>query len=877
MYTDNFEEEILFIPARKDGEACNHLKIVTAFTDVERISSHLIKLFDGRNKEYVSGIKVDIILGMTKGTGLTQKKHDKICSLIKRLNSVSGMPQISCNYIVEGKQVHSKVYVWCRGRKAIEAFNGSANYTMNAFFVRRECMDACNPKEANHYFNSLLPDTINCFDGQIKDKVSFSSKKNVEDDVADTNLENLSWENYRTIEPVDTLEVSLLKADGSDTGYGSGVNWGIRKNGYKRNRNQAYIPYNVADHKDGFFPDINADGTYPVFKVVTKECITYTNRAAEELGKDVDSNRVYFGTIHSFINDFIGSFFSHESILELYWEVYKNQIVERIENVSQNGNWAESNMRYIEKYGGLTPEIVRSNITMISYNQAPFNSLYRGALGHDDLISFTRLAVERFPVIKKKISDKYQVVFIDEYQDTATDVLQIFYSSMIGKKSKLYLLGDKMQQIYRNYNGEFETYFNIFNKSINLSVNYRTTPKIVSILNKIYNDECYKQTAYEKNKDENMDFLPEVRIVTDIEKNVSELMEQYKDSLILYLSNKSRFYNIGVGELYDAYSGMEKYSFGKKYNAVDVLTKEEIRENDALLSFLFTVNIIVDYFTKEFYGEVFRIIRKAGTYFNCEKFIIRKHIDKHLVKDKLDDIVALYNELSTTVDDFLSLCVEKKYIREEFYSAVVEENDYQLVKNVKVQEVKVLADYMSDPKISTQHGVKGESHDTVVFVADNSRSNPVVHMSKFFEMWSNIDITLSEFDAFYYIYSQMLNQIENKIGMKCSQLKADTYISVASIIDEELQAFTKKNETNPYYVQLLKVKMDKYFGKKNVTNVKECLKEGTVYGPLCAYRLFYVGCSRAKRNLVIMINKKDIEGFEDKLRNKLMITGFNVL
>ena len=606
-------------------------------------------------------------------------------------------------------------------------------------------------------------------------------------------------------------------------------------------------------------------------------CITYTNRAAEELGKDVDSNRVYFGTIHSFINDFIGSFFSHESILELYWEVYKNQIVERIENVSQNGNWAESNMRYIEKYGGLTPEIVRSNITMISYNQAPFNSLYRGALGHDDLISFTRLAVERFPVIKKKISDKYQVVFIDEYQDTATDVLQIFYSSMIGKKSKLYLLGDKMQQIYRNYNGEFETYFNIFNKSINLSVNYRTTPKIVSILNKIYNDECYKQTAYEKNKDENMDFLPEVRIVTDIEKNVSELMEQYKDSLILYLSNKSRFYNIGVGELYDAYSGMEKYSFGKKYNAVDVLTKEEIRENDALLSFLFTVNIIVDYFTKEFYGEVFRIIRKAGTYFNCEKFSIRKHIDKRLVKDKLDDIVALYNELSTTVDDFLSLCVEKKYIREEFYSAVIEENDYQLVKNVKVQEVKVLADYMSDPKISTQHGVKGESHDTVVFVADNSRSNPVVHMSKFFEMWSNIDITLSEFDAFYYIYSQMLNQIENKIGMKCSQLKADTYISVASIIDEELQAFTKKNETNPYYIQLLKVKMDKYFGKKNVTNVKECLKEGTVYGPLCAYRLFYVGCSRAKRNLVIMINKKDIEGFEDKLRNKLMITGFNVL
>lgn len=43
--------------------------------------------------------------------------------------------------------------------------------------------------------------------------------------------------------------------------------------------------------------------------------------------------------------------------------------------------------------------------------------------------------------------------------------------------------------------------------------------------------------------------------------------------------------------------------------------------------------------------------------------------------------------------------------------------------------------------------------------------------------------------------------------------------------------------------------MDKYFGKKNVTNVKECLKEGTVYGPLCAYRLFYVGCSQCEKKL----------------------------
>lgn len=289
MYTENFEEQILFAPAKKDGKACNHLKIVTAFTDVERISSHLIKLFDGKNKEYVANIKVDIILGMIRGAGLTLKKHKKICLLLKRLNSVSGMPKVPCRYIVEGKQVHSKVYIWCKGNKAVEAYNGSANYTMNAFFARRECMDSCNPQEANRYYKSLLKDTIDCFDELIKEKVSFSVKRSAEEDIADTNLENLTWEHYQELEPVDSIEVSLLKADGSDTGYGSGVNWGIRKNGYKRNRNQAYIPYNTGDQKTGFFPKKNEDGTYPVFKVVTQDYDAFYMRQAQANGKALET------------------------------------------------------------------------------------------------------------------------------------------------------------------------------------------------------------------------------------------------------------------------------------------------------------------------------------------------------------------------------------------------------------------------------------------------------------------------------------------------------------------------------------------------------------------------------------------------------------
>lgn len=206
------------------------------------------------------------------------------------------------------------------------------------------------------------------------------------------------------------------------------------------------------------------------------------------------------------------------------------------------------------------------------------------------------------------------MIFIDEYQDTVK-CSPYFYTSVAGKKSKLYLLGDKMQQIYRNYNGEFEEEFKRLNKSINLSTNYRTTPKIVSILNAIYNDEFLKQNPYEKNSDDVMAFLPKVLFSSDPEKSVLEFRKQFGDALILYLSNKSKFQNIGVEKLYDAYDNMEKYRYGRKYSAVDVLTKDDARINDVLLTFLFITDQLVRYYNQGYYGEVLRIVRKTAHLF----------------------------------------------------------------------------------------------------------------------------------------------------------------------------------------------------------------------------------------------------------------------
>ena len=137
--------------------------------------------------------------------------------------------------------------------------------------------------------------------------------------------------------------------------------------------------------------------------------------------------------------------------------------------------------------------------------------------------------------------------------------------------------------------------------------------------------------------------------------------------MILFLSNRARFNAIGVGELFDAYNQMDKYKFGKKYTAIDVLTKEEAWGQDALMSFLhMSENIVSNYIHKK-YGEVLRVIRNKNKVLNSNKYRIITHFDKSVLKSKLDTIISQFQDTSTTIEKYLNTCFENDFIQKEFF------------------------------------------------------------------------------------------------------------------------------------------------------------------------------------------------------------------
>ncbi len=615
----------------------------------------------------------------------------------------------------------------------------------------------------------------------------------------------------------------------------------------------------------------------PKSKVI---CITYTNRAADELKKDLDNPNVTVSTIHSYINALISPFYSSKEAIDLYWEIFEAKIKDRIANAADDEHVKQSNQYYIKKYGGLTEETVRKNLLKLSYGETPFTSLYSGQLSHDDLIIFANKLIKRYPVLLKKIGNKYNYIFIDEYQDTSAYILDLFYDAVKDRENvQLYLLGDRMQQIYRNYDGTFEEKFREFDRSFRLKVNHRSIGKIVSILNNIYNDASFKQDPAQNNTGINPDIAPQVIITPNLKDSVSQVQTRFPKILILYLMNKEKYQEIGAQNLYNAYNDMEAYSFGRKYSPTDVLSDMSSDNPDSLMRFLFLINNIVSLYSNENYGMLISTCKKEHRYLNPAPFKIKKHSDKKYLKDKFEAIKTVYEKDGCLIRDVIQSLFVNSLISETVKNDYTGNAEYQGVLDIEVKEVKKLADYLSTPHISTQHGVKGESHPSVIFVAADNTSTPNVRMYSFFELWSKMDFSLPKFEDFFYSYSKIIAAVEAELGMKTSQLTAETHNKNErnkAILAKYSNQVLDEYQGNKLFEALCKDQFTSYLANSNVGNAKKIFKITEIEGILTAYRLFYVGCSRARKNLVVVVDENKVRWFKDAFVDKVRKIGFSI-
>lgn len=212
--------------------------------------------------------------------------------------------------------------------------------------------------------------------------------------------------------------------------------------------------------------------------------ITYTNVAADEVARRLEYNRlVNVSTIHSFAWELIRPF-QKDIRIQLGIRLVKS--IEDLESKSSRpGTKAEDTRLYnLEK----TRRRVESleSITRLTYSPTAANS-GRDALDHSEVISLTASLLDTYPRLAKILATKYPYLFVDESQDTNSDLLDALLKVQAQNRDSfcLGLFGDTMQRIYNDGKQGLEDALGEEWAKPAKQMNHRSALRIVQLANSI--------------------------------------------------------------------------------------------------------------------------------------------------------------------------------------------------------------------------------------------------------------------------------------------------------------------------------------------------------------------------------------------------------
>lgn len=196
-------------------------------------------------------------------------------------------------------------------------------------------------------------------------------------------------------------------------------------------------------------------------------CITYTNVAKNEvIGRLENNPLVLVSTIHEFVWDCIKSF--------------NKQLIVQFDAI----NTAKNNEKPDKYELGLAERIKK-----VEYTDRIFSEFEEGIVGHDDLITLTQLMFSNYELLTTIVASKYPFILVDEYQDTAPETVNALLDSLLDRNKDGLLLGfygDSHQKIYDIGVGSLDSY--VEDGEIDLikkEENYRSSKEVRDLLNKI--------------------------------------------------------------------------------------------------------------------------------------------------------------------------------------------------------------------------------------------------------------------------------------------------------------------------------------------------------------------------------------------------------
>lgn len=564
-------------------------------------------------------------------------------------------------------------------------------------------------------------------------------------------------------------------------------------------------------------------------KKINIACITYTNAAVKEINERLYHSNLKVLTIHDFLWDNIKN----------YQKELKKAVIELNNNP--------------DKKFGNSEKILEANyfktVEKIKYKE--YLKIQDGIISHDEVIKLANYMFENYTLLCDIVKDKFQFIFIDEYQDTNVQVIEIFLTHFkkSTKKNIIGFFGDSMQSIYEDRVGEIESYINSGDViEIQKKQNRRNPKKVIEFANQLRRDGLKQEESSDlkapnmldgkikegtikflySNKDYNLDEIRKTAHFNGWDfsdsKNTKELNLTHK-----LIANKANFINIY--QIYDSdpILGL-KNDINKKIKDEKIVIDENLTF-DAVAD---QVNISARGFSSkkekilqepkniELYNQL-----KDKPFFEVKKLYLDKDL---LLDDKKDDemdeekdgkVRSQRDDLIKhlfKIQEMINLYDKKKY------NDFIRKTEFKITSLEDKQKIKNIINKFGNMKYEKLEKIIEHANETGICQKDD-RLNDFIEKKRYIYDRVTKEITYGEFINLYeYLEGQTILATQHKI-------KGNEFKNVFIILDN---------------------------GKWNKYNYKAMfLNDGNENVLRNTQNLFYVCCTRAKENLIMFYSKPE--------------------
>lgn len=212
-------------------------------------------------------------------------------------------------------------------------------------------------------------------------------------------------------------------------------------------------------------------------------CITYTEVAVEEISGDVGHDPLFHvSTIHSFLWSIIKPFQSdlgewvRSRILE---KISKSQA--KIDKPRTREATKVKERENIERYKLQLEEI--KSVDHFTYSTG--SDYNKGVLGHSDILMLGPSLITNHALMRTVVAQRFPVIFVDESQDTIPDFVNALkvLAANVSQEFCLGFFGDPLQKIYMSGIGDISSEDNW--EVIRKPENFRCPISVLNVINKI--------------------------------------------------------------------------------------------------------------------------------------------------------------------------------------------------------------------------------------------------------------------------------------------------------------------------------------------------------------------------------------------------------